>query len=256
MTARPQTGRFVWHEINSPDPDASVAYYTALLGYGTNRVEMGEGAFTALVVGGASVGGVVALKEGDDPHWACYCTVEDLDATLARARALGATVDREPKEVPGVGRWARLVDPQGARLYPFAWANAAPPEHAGAWSEGMFCFHELLARDSDAAARFYAELFGYGTREFPTPNGPYTLLDRGETEEAGILLMPKDARGACQWLPYVAVEDVDATTGKVGSLGGTVYVPPTDIEGVGRFSVTADPHGATLSLFRSLQAAA
>jgi predicted enzyme related to lactoylglutathione lyase len=250
MTERPQTGRFVWHEINSPDPDASVAYYTSLLGYDTNRVEMGEGSFTALVVDGASVGGVVALKEGDDPHWASYCTVADLDAALARARSLGATVDREPRDVPGVGRWARIVDPQGARLYPFAWAGEAPPEPTGPPVQGTFCWHELLARDADAAARFYGEIFGWGTREFPTPNGPYTLLDRGNAEEAGIMLLPKDAAGPCQWLPYVAVESVDAVAGTAGSLGGTVFVPPTDIEGVGRFSVTADPQGAMICFYR------
>jgi len=50
--------------------------------------------------------------------------------------------------------------------------------------------------------------------------------------------------------PYVMVGDCAATAGKVGSLGGQVIVPATDIPGVGQFSVFADPTGAVLAVIR------
>jgi predicted enzyme related to lactoylglutathione lyase len=53
------------------------------------------------------------------------------------------------------------------------------------------------------------------------------------------------------WLPYFMVEDVDATTAKVQSGGGAVYMPPNTMEGVGRFAVLADPQGAVFALYKS-----
>jgi len=47
---------------------------------------------------------------------------------------------------------------------------------------------------------------------------------------------------------YIAVDDVDASVAKVEELGGKIHRPPTDIPGVGRFSIIADPTGAVLSL--------
>ena len=68
--------------------------------------------------------------------------------------------------------------------------------------------------------------------------------------EGGIMQMPPEAEAPPHWLPYVAVEDVDATTKRVSELGGQVYREPGDIPDVGRFSVCADPTGAPFALFK------
>ncbi len=54
------------------------------------------------------------------------------------------------------------------------------------------------------------------------------------------------------WMPYVAVNDVDAAAKKLQQLKGTVCVPPTDIPGTGRFAVVGDPQGAYFSLYKGL----
>lgn len=54
------------------------------------------------------------------------------------------------------------------------------------------------------------------------------------------------------WMPYVAVNDVDASAAKVKELGGTVCVPPTDIPGTGRFAVIGDPTGGYMSIYKGL----
>jgi predicted enzyme related to lactoylglutathione lyase len=53
------------------------------------------------------------------------------------------------------------------------------------------------------------------------------------------------------WLSYVIVDSVDASTKKAESLGAKVDVPPTDIPNIGRFSVITDPTGATLGLYQN-----
>ena len=52
------------------------------------------------------------------------------------------------------------------------------------------------------------------------------------------------------WQTYIGTDDVDAATEKARGLGATVYVEPTDIPTIGRFSVIADPTGASVGLFQ------
>ncbi len=63
---------------------------------------------------------VAGLGERQDesipPHWNCYVTVEDVDASAARAAELGANILAPPFDVFDAGRMAAFADPQGAVL--------------------------------------------------------------------------------------------------------------------------------------------
>jgi predicted enzyme related to lactoylglutathione lyase len=63
------------------------------------------------------VGGLMqCTKEGVPPHWLAYVAVDDAEASARQAAALGATIVVAPKDIPGVGKIAVFVDPQGAAL--------------------------------------------------------------------------------------------------------------------------------------------
>ena len=66
--------------------------------------------------GGTDVGGCMQLMEGMQapPHWLVYIGTDDVDATTARAKELGATVHVEPADIPNIGRFSVLQDPTGA----------------------------------------------------------------------------------------------------------------------------------------------
>ena len=122
-------------------------------------------------------------------------------------------------------------------------------------SRGRFVWYELTTTDADAAKVFYADVVGWGLRDASMPGVVYTLFTAGEDPVAGLMGLPAEAQkmGAqpC-WTGYVGVDDVDAATDRLKRLGGAVYVPPTDVPGVSRFSVVADPQAATLALVRWL----
>jgi predicted enzyme related to lactoylglutathione lyase len=81
--------------------------------------------------------------------------------------------------------------------------------------------------------------------------GPYTILQRsGETDTAGLMQKPADMPGPSLWIPYLAVEDVDATVERANGLGATTLMPGMDVPDVGRIAVLADPAGALVGLFR------
>lgn len=115
---------------------------------------------------------------------------------------------------------------------------------------GAFSWSELLTSEPEAAAQFYAGLFGW---QFDTmnmgPAGPYRVVKVGGEAVGGIMSMPATGQAMPpNWCPYVTVADVDATAAKCTELGGTVMVPPSDVPGVGRFAVIADPQGAVLNV--------
>jgi uncharacterized protein len=122
-------------------------------------------------------------------------------------------------------------------------------------SHGCFVWYELTTADAEAAKAFYADVVGWGLRDASMPGAAYTLFTAGEVAVAGLIGLPAEAQkmGAQpRWTGYVGVDDVDAATDRLERLGGTVYVPPTAVPDVSRFSVVADPQAATLALVKWL----
>jgi uncharacterized protein len=114
-----QHGAFSWYELMTPDPVAAQSFYADLFGWQMRDQEMPMGTYTVIAVNGKEVGGLMAPppgSEGIPPHWGLYITVDDVDASLAKAQSLGATVLMPPMDVADVGRLATIRDPQGAVL--------------------------------------------------------------------------------------------------------------------------------------------
>lgn len=120
---------------------------------------------------------------------------------------------------------------------------------------GRFVWHELHTQDRPRAQKFYAQLVGWETKEVPMgPGEPYTLAQLGGKDNAGITRSMAPASVPPHWLPYLAVDDVDAATARAKELGGAQLNAPMDIPEVGRFSVVRDPTGAAFALFKSAKA--
>src|SRR4051794_27417142 len=118
-------------------------------------------------------------------------------------------------------------------------------------THGPFVWYELATTDTDAATAFYTKVVGWTVQ--PVPELSYAIFMTGETRSAGLMTLPERLRDLGvppHWLGYVAVDDVDACAERVRAEGGDIRHPPTDIPGIGRFAVVADPQGAVLSLFK------
>ena len=144
------------------------------------------------------------------------------------------------------------VDPTGAVVS--VWQ---PRAHIGADlanEPGTFCWNELATRDTEAAKPFYRAVFGWEGETNVDAGMAYTEWKLDGRSVAGMMDMgaqvPADVPP--HWLVYFAVDDTDASVAKCEELGGAVRVPPMDIE-PGRFSVLADPQGATFAVIRMSQ---
>jgi len=112
-------GDFSWAELMTRDMEASKRFYKQLLGWEMAEMPMQQGAaYTILKAGGRGVAGIMAMPaevpEMVPSHWEAYVTVNDVDAVAKKAKELGAKIMVPPKDIPGVGRFSCLQDPQGA----------------------------------------------------------------------------------------------------------------------------------------------
>jgi hypothetical protein len=112
-----QHGAFSWYELMTTDTEGAKKFYPNLFGWQTEDMTMENMTYTVLNVAKEGVGGLMPIPpqaEGMPPTWGVYVTVDDVDATAAKAEELGGKVMMPPTDIPNVGRFCVLQDPQGA----------------------------------------------------------------------------------------------------------------------------------------------
>ena len=239
-----KVGTFIWHENQSTDVEKAKSFYTELLGWQTEAWS-GEMDYTLIKVGDNGHGGFMAAQGETPSHWLGHVLVEDTDETARRAEAAGGRVLFGPENIPEVGRFALIADPQGAIVSAFA------PQGEGDLNEGVFVWDELHTSDPGAARSFYGEVFGWTARDEDMGGMTYTIFqNRGGTDVGGCMQLMEGMQAPPHWLVYIGTDDVDATTARAKELGATVHVEPADIPNIGRFSVLQDPTGAAFGLFK------
>jgi predicted enzyme related to lactoylglutathione lyase len=239
-------GTFSWTDLATTDAEAAKAFYTALFGWEPVDTAAGPNAtYTMMRVGGHDVAALYQGREGQPTAWLSYVTVEDADATAARAKELGATLMTEAFDVLTAGRMALIHDPQGALF-----AVWQPGESIGAKlvnDPGSMTWNDLATPDVDQAAAFYRDLFGWRTEEVPGAEGQYWTIWNGDRTNGGMRPM-QPGEPAPSWTAYFTVADLDAALARVGELGGATVAGPMQV-GPGRFAAVRDPQGAVFSLY-------
>jgi predicted enzyme related to lactoylglutathione lyase len=114
-------------------------------------------------------------------------------------------------------------------------------------SHGTFYWNELMTRDVERAKKFYAGTLGWSYDAMPMPGGgTYWIAKIGGEPAAGIFdISGSDFDGVPEsWMPYIAVDDVDARAKKAVAAGAKVMKPAFDVPGVGRIVILMEPGGA------------
>lgn len=256
-------GDFIWYELLTSDADAAAAFYGAVVGWTSQSSSQPDMDYRFFSSGDGSdmadgVGGYMAITAdmaagGARPGWIGYIAVDDLDASATSITGAGGAVLVPAMDLDGVGRMAKVADPQGA---PFFIMRGASDEvsHSFAAAEpknGHCAWNELATSDPAAAKTFYGAQFGWandGELDMG-PMGKYEFLKVSDGRFALGAVMPlMPGMPAPMWSFYFRVADIDSGAAAITANGGTILQEPMEIPG-GDYSLMAiDPAGAAFGL--------
>lgn len=252
------SGKFVWYDLLTTDTEAAIAFYTEVIGWGT-EASQGQMPYTMFTAQGAALGGVMPLPTeavGAPPHWIGYVGVDDIEARTQRVKALGGVVHRPVDDIPGVGRFSVVADPQGAV---FALFQPKPGDEAPSLARnapGAMSWAELNTTDWESAWRFYASLFGWentSAMDLGRDLGTYFMFKaEGEPGDASMGGMSNVATAMGvppHWLFYANVPSIEPALARVREKGGKVMNGPMPVPGGGIVAQCADPQGGYFALY-------
>ncbi|NOZ54107.1 MAG: VOC family protein [Gammaproteobacteria bacterium] len=114
-----QHGVFSWNELMTTDVTAAKAFYSELFGWTLADMNDAGTDYTMAKIGDQPVAGIMLTPPEEKqmpPSWGSYVTVDDVDKRSKQAVALGGSILVEPRDIPTIGRFAVIADPQGAFL--------------------------------------------------------------------------------------------------------------------------------------------
>ncbi len=245
-------GTPIWYELLTTDAEGAQRFYADVVGWSIAPSGMeGTGDYRTLTApDGQGVGGLMTLPDGAPmkPGWLCYIGVRDVDSMAEKIKSLGGSVHRGPEDIPGVGRFAMVADPQGMMFYIMRGDSPQDPQAFHVTAPGHCGWNELVTSDHEAALAFYGEVFGWRNQEtMPMGEmGEYCFIDHigqriGATMTAG-------AGWTTRSTYYFNVPSIDAAVPKITSNGGTVTMGPHEVPGGMHIVMGIDPQGAAFAL--------
>jgi len=230
------------------DGAAAEKFYGALLGWTFRHTDMGDkGIYRLIDANGREQGGIVEVKPetGIHAHWCGYISVPDVDAAAKIAAEQGGKVACAPMNIPDVGRFAYIVDPEGAGFVVFRDNRGDSPakERPGV---GDFCWDSLGSRNGERALEFYGAVAGWKRGKFGDAPGLFFAANDGNVI-ADVETPPEGAPS--HWMCHVVVVNLKESLAKAESLGAKILMPDIVVPTVGKMGVIMDPWGAVISLF-------
>lgn len=239
-------GRFVWHELMTPDTSGAHAFYSKVVGWKTQPWEH-DPSYSMFAAASGPLGGSVALPSGA-PHWLHYIGTPDIETTVQQAKSRGGSVTKEITSMPSGGKYAVLSDPQGAAFAVYSSGMDAGKESAP--KRGEFSWHELATKDYRAAFDFYSAVFGWEkiAEHDMGAMGKYFIFGSNGVQRGGMFDKPAQMPGGPFWLGYVRVKDVNDAVKKVKGARGTLVSGPMEVPGGDWIAQFVDPYGALFAV--------
>lgn len=250
------TGNFVWHELRTTDAKGAEAFYTHVIGWKTKESgDPGGVPYKLFSVGGMDTAGMLELNQpmldaGMRPEWVGFIGVNDVDAYAKRVEQAGGKLHCEPQDIPGIGRWAYVEDPQGAAFLLFKGSLDYAPPRPPMGTPGIVGWNELSANDGETAWPFYSGIFGWNQDSTMDmgPMGTYRIFNNGGAPIGALMTRDPKNSPVPFWLYYFNVEDIDAANGRITEKNGQVLMGPHQVPGDQWIILGQDPQGAMFAL--------
>jgi predicted enzyme related to lactoylglutathione lyase len=245
-------GTPIWYELMTTDADSAQEFYADVVGWSIAPSGMeGTGDYRILTApDGQGVGGMMMAPEGAPmkPGWFCYIGVPDVDDTAKKIKSLGGSVLMGAQDIPGVGRFAMVTDPQGMVFYIMRGASEQESQAFHVTAPGHCGWHELVTSDHKAALAYYGEMFDWENNEtMPMGEmGDYCFIDHAGQRIGA--MMTAGAGWTTRSTYYFNVSSIEAAVPRITGGGGTVTMGPHEVPGGMHIVMASDPQGAAFAL--------
>lgn len=250
-------GEFVWYELMTRDVAAARKFYQEVVGWNVIDQEADGGGYPTLAAGDDYVGGIFSLsddmcEQGARPVWLGYVGVDDVDSAARKVEELGGKVLMPPSDIPDVGRFAMVADPQEIPFYIMRGAMEGTSEAFSPDAVGHCSWNELITPGQDEAIAFYSALLNWESREsMPiSDTAEYKFLHHRDLM-IGAVSPCTDLEERKGWTFYFRVVDIHQAAQKIKDGGGKVMFGPHEVPGDDYILIASDPEGVTFGLAAS-----
>lgn len=252
--ARNRQGDFIWYELMARDSEALRSFYQQVMGWTMVEQKANGESYPTFAVGDDYIGGLLNLSDemaaqGARPTWLGYVGVDDVDDSARKVEELGGKLLMPPRDIPGVGRFAMVTDPQ---QIPFYIMRGAVEGRSTAFSPdavGRCSWNELTTPDQDGAITFYAALLHWENRESMamSDTAEYKLLHLGDVMIGGVSPCT-DEQSRPGWTFYFRVPNIYQAIEKIKRNGGELLFGPHEVPGDDYIVIAEDPEGVIFGL--------
>ncbi|MBE2212442.1 MAG: VOC family protein [Opitutaceae bacterium] len=249
-------GRFVWGDLFTTDPAASIQFYAGLFGWTPRTIESEGTAYTLLSQGTVPVCGIVKGPATPDnapaARWIGYISVKDIDKAAKAAVAKKGRIVIAPRQVPDRGLHAILADNEGALFGLMTSSSGDPADHLAEPNQWMWI--SLFAREPRNVLPLYRAVAGWQEHDdYRTANPDDYVLSAGGYARAGMSKIQADSKAPPSWVGFVRVTNVKEATQRAVDLGGRAIADARTITSGNELSIISDPLGATFGLAAFLE---
>lgn len=239
-----------WIDLITTDVKEAYRFYSAIFQWEYDIAGPEFGNYATARLGERQVAGLMENQPDAPPSptaWGLYFATHNIEADVARAVELGATVISPAMQVGDFGSMAICADPTGAA---FGFWQAG--NHIG-WQitdePGSPSWHELYSPNAKVARDFYTALLGAQAEPMDGGMEYYTLTQDGKMLCGIMQIDPSWGDLPAQWVCYFAVENADDAAARIAANGGKLMSAVEDSP-YGRLAAATDPAGANFKIIQ------
>ena len=237
-------GKFVWHDLVTPDAQSAGKFYEQLFGW---QIEY-QGQYAVVRNGDKLIAGILQVEPADgrerEAVWIPSVSVADVDAAAELVKANGGMILKGPVDMEQRGRAVLISGPQRADMVLLRAKGGDPVDAEPAI--GDWLWNEIWTDDPEITEAFYATVLGYD--EMVSVDDYDVFIYQGKWR-AGMRHL-QDKKDHMLWVPVVRVADPEVTARRVEELGGVVWVTPDEAPSKGNTALIGDTTGALLLIQR------
>jgi len=244
------TGKFVWYDLFTHDLQTTGTFYQELFGWTFTDTEPANALVKTINRDGVPIANAVEIdplkKDANESAWLGYVSVPDVDKAAELVKLNNGSLYKDPGDLPERGRIAIAIDGEGAIFGLVNSPSGDPPDPVE--RQNRFIGSELWTSDLDKAITFYTALAGYELNVVEVGAGiKYHLLTRDSVPRAGLARITWD-EDKPNWIPYIAVQDVEQTIAQAEKMGGSVLINASEEMRDNPLAIIADPSGAVFGI--------